>query len=111
MSNIVPTLLVPTQLLASADTSLYTAPTSTTVKIGRAVFCNTSASSVTISAGITTGGSLGDLLMISDYPLPANSTYVSPELAGAVFPANSQIHAFASVANVMTLTISGLTIQ
>jgi len=103
-------LVAPTQL-GNVDATVYTAPTATTAKIGRAIFCNTSASAVTITAGITTGGALGaSTTLISARSLAPGETYVSPELAGAVVPAGSAIRAYASAATSVTFTASGLTI-
>lgn len=110
MSTVTPLQLVPPQALGTTDASVYTAPTATTAKIGRAVFTNTSSSAVTITAGITTGtGLTASTTMIDAQPLAAGQAYVSPELAGAVIPAGSQVHAYASAAGV-TFTASGLTI-
>jgi hypothetical protein len=76
------------------------------------VFTNTTASAVTITAGITAGGALGaSTTMISARTVAPGETYVSPELAGAVLPAGSQIHAFASASASITLTVSGLIVQ
>ena len=112
MTTITPAQLVAPQQLGSADASVYTAPTQTTAKIGRAVFTNTSASAVTITAGITTGGALGAAeTMISARTLAPGESYVSPELAGAVLPSGSAIRAYASAATAVTFTASGLTIQ
>jgi hypothetical protein len=103
-------LVAPTQL-GNTDVSVYTVAANTTVKIGRAVFTNTTASAVTITAGITTGGALAaSTTLISARSLAPGEAYVSPELAGAVIPAGSQIHAFASAATSVTFTASGLTI-
>lgn len=111
MTTVTQVQLVPPMQLASSDSSTYLVPTQTTAKVGRAVFCNTSASAVTITAGITTGGSLAaSTTLISAYALAPGQTYVSPELAGAVLPAGSQIHAYASAATSVTFTASGLTI-
>ncbi len=103
-------LVAPGQL-ANADASVYTVPAATTAKIGRAVFCNTTGSATTITAGITTGGALtAGTILISARPIAPGESYVSPELAGAVIPAGSQIHAFAGAATAVTFTASGLTI-
>lgn len=103
-------LIAPVQL-ANADAAVFTSATLTTAKISRAVFTNTTASAVTISAGITTGGALGAATtMISARSLAPGESYVSPELAGAVLPAGSALHAFASAAASVTLAASGLTI-
>jgi hypothetical protein len=103
-------LVAPTQL-GNSDASVYTAPTQTTAKIGRVVFCNTSVSATTITAGITTGGALGaSTTLISARSIAPGESYVSPELAGQVIPAGSQLHAYAGAATSVTLAVSGLTI-
>lgn len=112
MTTITQVQLVAPVQLGNSDASTYTAPTSTTAKVGRAVFCNTTASAVTITAGITAGGALGaTTTMISARNVAPGETYVSPELAGAVLPAGSQIHAYASAVASITFTVSGLIIQ
>jgi hypothetical protein len=76
------------------------------------VFTNTTASAVTITAGITTGGALGaSTTMISARTLAPGESYVSPELAGAVLPAGSAIRAYAGAGASVTFTASGLIIQ
>lgn len=112
MTTITQVQLVAPLQLANADASVYTAPASTTSKIGRAVFTNTTAGALTITAGITTGGALtAATTLISARNIAPGEAYVSPELAGAVLPAGSQIHAFASAASSITFTASGLVIQ
>jgi hypothetical protein len=111
MTTVTQVQLVAPQQLGNADATVYTAPTQTSAKIGRAVFTNTSASAVTISAGITTGGALAaGSTMISARSLAPGESYVSPELAGALIPAGSALRAFASAATSVTFTASGLTI-
>lgn len=103
-------LVAPAQL-ANADAAVYTVAANTTVKIGRAVFTNTTASATTITAGITTGGALAaSTTLISARPIAPGESYVSPELAGAVIPAGSSLRAFAGAATAVTFTASGLTI-
>lgn len=103
-------LVAPVQL-GNSDATVYTVPTQTIAKIGRAVFCNTSASATTITAGITTGGALAaGTTLISARSIAPGESYVSPELAGAVFPAGSAIRAYAGAATSVTLTVSGITI-
>lgn len=112
MTTITQVQLVAPVQLGNADASLYSSPTSTTTKIGRAVFTNTTAGAVTITAGITAGVALGaSTTMISARTVAPGETYVSPELAGAVLPAGSQIHAFASAGASVTFTASGLIVQ
>ena len=104
-------LVAPIQL-ALADSAVYTVPTSQTAKVGRAVFTNTTASVVTITAGITTGGTLtAGTTMISARSMAPGEAYVSPELSGAVLPAASAIRAYASAATAITFTASGLIVQ
>lgn len=112
MTTITQVQLVAPFQLPNADASSYTAPTQTTAKISRAVFTNTTASAVTITAGITAGGALGAATtMISAMTLAPGQAYVSPELAGAVLPQGSQIHAYSNTAAAVTFTASGLIIQ
>jgi hypothetical protein len=104
--------LVAPARLGNADTAVYTAPTQTTAKIGRAVFTNTTASAVTITAGITTGGALAAATtVISARTIAPGEAYISPELAGATLPAGSMLRAYASVAASITFMASGLLIQ
>jgi hypothetical protein len=111
MSTVSQVQLVAPRALATTDAAVYTVPTQVTVKIGRAVFCNTGASAVTVTAGITTGGALGaSNTLISALPLAPGESYVAPELSGAVLPALSQLHAYASASGVV-FTASGLSIQ
>lgn len=111
MSTVNQVQLVAPVFLAGSDASVYTAPTLTTAKISRAVFCNTGASAYPITAGITTGGALGaSTTLISARSLAPGESYVSPELAGAVLPAGSSLRAYAGTASEVVLTVSGLTI-
>lgn len=112
MTTITQVQLVAPGQLATGDTSYYTTPTQTTAKISRAVFTNTSVSAVTITAGITPGGALGAATtMISARTMAPGEAYVSPELAGAVLPPNSQLRALCSANTSVTFTASGLIIQ
>ena len=112
MTTIVQVQLVAPAQLGTVDAQVYLTPTLTTAKVGRAVFTNTSASAVTITAGITTGGALAaSTTLISARTVAPGEAYVSPELAGAVIPAGSAIRAYASAATAITFTASGLTVQ
>lgn len=114
MTTISPSQLVPPVALGSADASLYSPATNTSAQIGRAVFTNTTASAVTITAGITLGGALGaSNIVISPIgrTLAPGEAYVSPELAGAVIPFGQQLHAFASTAGAVAFTVSGIVIS
>ena len=105
-------LVAPAQLAGTDAAAVYTVPTQASVKIGRAVFTNTTGSAVTVTAGITTGGALAaGQTMISGMTLTAGQAYVSPELNGAVLPQGSALRSYASAAASVTFTMSGLTIQ
>lgn len=111
MSTVNQVQLVAPRQLGNVDAAVYTAPTQTTAKIGRAVFTNTSASATTITAGITPGSALAAATtLISTRSIAPGESYVSPELAGAVIPAGSQLRAYAGAAAAVTFTASGLTI-
>lgn len=111
MTTVTQVQLVAPQQLAATDTSVYQAPANTNAKIGRAVCTNTTGNAVTITAGITTGGALAAATtLISARSLAPGEAYVSPELAGAVIPAGSQLHVYASAPTAVTFTASGLTI-
>jgi len=113
MPTVAVVLLVPPIQLATAGGAVYTSPTQTTAKIGRAVFTNTSGSAATITVGIVpAGGSLGSTnTIISAYSIAAGAAYVSPELGGAVIPGGSQLFAYAGTASAITCTVSGITVQ
>lgn len=112
MATVVQVQLTAPVQLGNTDSAVYTVPTSTTAKVGRAVFTNTTASVATITAGITTGGALGaGTTLISARAVAPGEAYVSPELSGAVLPAGSAIRAFASAATAITFTASGLIVQ
>lgn len=111
MTTVVQVQLTAPQQLTNVDAAYYTSPTLVTSKIGRAVFCNTTGSAVTITAGITAGGALtAATTLISARSVAPGETYVSPELAGATIPAGSAIRALASANSAITFTASGITI-
>ena len=112
MTTVTQSQLVAPQALGNADASIYQVPVNTTAKVGRAVFTNTSGSAVTLNAGITSGVALtSTTTLISGYVLAPGQAYVSPELAGAVLFAGQQLHAYAGTSAVVTVIVSGLTIQ
>ena len=112
MTTITQLPLVNTSFLNNSDSTVYTVPTSTVAKIGRAVFCNTTASATTITAGtVNGGGALGASgTMISARNIAPGESYVSPELAGLVLSAGYALHVYAGASSAVTLTISGYTI-
>lgn len=111
MSTVTPVQLVaPVQLAGTDAAPVYTVPTGTSAKIGRAVFYNSDTAVHTITAGISLGGALTAATTLLNRSLAPKETYVSPELAGANIPAGSAIRAFAETGSQVTFTASGLTI-
>ncbi len=111
MTTVATVQLVAPVLLGNSDVSVYTAPAATTARISRAVFCNSSAAAVTITAGLTTGGAIAAATtLISARPIAIGESYTAPELAGLVIPAGSSLRAFASVASDVSFEASGVTI-
>lgn len=110
--------LVAPQFLATGDAVYYTSPaaatgvTATTAKISRAVFINTDSSAHTVTVALVpAGGSVtAGNTVLTAISIPANQTYTSPELAGAVLPAGTTLHALASNA-LVSIMVSGLTVQ
>ena len=113
MTTISQSQLVAPTVLPNADATLGTVvPVGTFWKIGRAVFCNTTAGVVTLTVGITTGGALAaGTTLISARGLAPGETYVSPELAGQVLPPGSAIRAYSNTATAITAAVSGIAIQ
>lgn len=111
MTTVTIVQLVAPQQLTNVDAAIYTAPSQTLAKIGRAVFTNTTGGAVTITVGITTGGATtAATTLISARSLAAGEAYVSPELAGQAIPAGSQLRASASANASITVAVSGLTV-
>lgn len=104
-------LVAPIQLTGS-DAAYYTVPALTTIKIGRAVFCNTDSSPHTITMNIVASGGTSSAAneVIAALSLAAGQTYVSPELAGAVLPAGAMLRGLASAGAFVTMTVSGITL-
>ncbi|CAB3731146.1 hypothetical protein [Paraburkholderia rhynchosiae] len=104
--------LVPDATLTNADANYYTCPVNTTAVVKRAVFTNTSASAVTITANVVrSGGSVAaSNQIITSQPIAPQSTYVSPELAGLTLSAGDAIHAVASANSVVNFMASGIQI-
>lgn len=114
---LLPTLLVPPQFLTAASAAYYTTPVpangqaAITAKISRAVFVNTTGGALTLTAGISNSGALTAATTLISVSIPANQTYVSPELAGAILPSGYALYANTSAGSDIIIMVSGLTIQ
>lgn len=102
----------PTQLAAAVGV-IATTPNNTTYRIGRAGFSNPTGAAIAITVYLVpSGGSSGAANQLIDgVVVAANSTYVSPELAGLVMPAGSTLQAFAGTAAAIVAYASGVSIQ
>lgn len=109
--------LVAPQAMPNTETAYYTAPVAATgqpaitAKISRAVFVNTTGSPVSLTAGLINGTALTSGTTLISISIPANQTYVSPELAGAVIPSGTSLRASTGTNNALNIMVSGLTVQ
>ena len=109
MSTVTQVQLVAPVAMTGSDARYYVAPALTSAKIGRAVFTNTDTSAHTLTVNITTNGtSAAGNTLISARSLAPGESYVSPELAGQVIPAGSDLRGLA--ATTITIAVSGITI-
>jgi hypothetical protein len=111
MTTFTVTQLLPPTALGTSDVAVYSPPTLTTAKITRAVFANNTASAATITAGKTSGGTLGTLAVIPILTIAPNSTYIASELIGMVLPAGWSLHAFSGTASAIELEVDGYLIR
>lgn len=111
MATVLQQLLVPPVQISNSDAAYYTTPSNTTARIGRAVLTNTSASGVAVTVNLSVSTSSAANELIHARVLAAGESYVSPELAGLVIPATYMLRAVAGTAAVITLEVSGITVQ
>ena len=111
--------LVAPQFLTNTNATYYTTPATATgqaavtSKISRAVFTNTDSAPHTVTVSIVppSGAAGASNSIMNVVSIPANSTYISPELAGCVMPAGTSIQSVASANSAVIIMISGFTIQ
>lgn len=102
--------LVQNLQLPGAAAVQYTAPANSKVIIRHAVFVNTTAGAITVTAYIIpTGGSVTDAGKIEDATsIAAHTAFTSPNLAGIVLNAGDTLQCFASAAASISLNASGI---
>ena len=107
------TQLVPATQLTNAAAVYYTTPANTIARIDRAIFSNTTSGAVTITVNlVASGGSVSAAnQVITTLSIAANTTYVSPELAGQVLPAGATLQALASANTSIVISVSGITVS
>ena len=108
-SSGLPQVLV-SQQLANSETTQYTCPASSSVKIGSARLTNTSGGVVTVSISVVkSGGTAGNAnRVLSAYSLAAGDGISLDELVGAYLGAGDFVSAIASAATSVSLVMSGV---
>lgn len=92
-------ILASGQVAGTGDTTVYTVPASSAVKVATAVLTNVSAGAVTVSVSVVpSGGSVdGTHKVVSAYSLAANDSTKLTEVEGAMLDAGAFISINASV--------------
>ncbi|QYC54508.1 hypothetical protein PP508_gp29 [Gordonia phage Samman98] len=108
-SNALPQVLV-SQQLASSETTQYTCPSATSVKLATATLTNTSASAVTVSVSVVkSGGTAGSAnRVVSAYSLAAGDSIVISELAGVFLGPGDLVSTLAGTASAVALVMTGV---
>lgn len=108
-TSALPSVLVSKQLENTATTQ-YTGPAASAVKIAKAILCNTTGVSVTVSLSVVkatgTAGTANRIL--SAYPLAAGDTTTISELEGLFLGPGDFISTTAGAATAVTLVLSGV---
>lgn len=108
-SAVYPQVIVSQQLSAS-DSSVYTAPASTSIKIAQGTMCNVTNATVYINLSLLKTGQSIDAThrVIHNYPLAGGDTLsLRDYLVGAMLGPGDMIAAFASAASSVDIVISG----
>ena len=97
---------------AAANTTLYTCPANTEVRIVAATITNDAAAAKYISFHLVpSGGSVGDTnLILNQKTIGDKESYTLPELVGHILEAGDLISAIAETADILTVHISGIAI-
>jgi hypothetical protein len=109
MSLTATSLVQGVQLTNSAAT-YYTCPSNQRVVIRHAVFTNTTAGAITVTAYVVpSGGSAGDpTTVLKAFSIAGNTAYTSPELSGVVLNTGDTLQALASASTSISLNASGI---
>ena len=96
--------------LPNAVAVQYTCPANSRTIIRHAVFTNTTAGSINVTAYVVpSGGSVGDpTTVLSTFAIAGHTAYTSAELSGIVLAAGDTLQAFASAATSVSLNVSGI---
>jgi P pilus assembly chaperone PapD len=101
-------VLIPAKQAENSQTTQYTAINCKTI-IDKFTVTNTSASNVTFSANLVTGGSSAGAsnLIIDTRAIAPDETYTCPELVGQALDVDGFISTIASAATSLTIRASG----
>jgi hypothetical protein len=108
-ASLIQKLIAAVQLTTTAETTVYTVPASTGVKLAQATLCNTSAGLVHVSLSLVPSGSTAGVAnrILSAYPLAAgDSLPLADFLGGHMLGPGDFISVLADVANTVTVVAS-----
>jgi hypothetical protein len=108
-ASLIQQLIVAAQLTTTAETTLYTVPASSAVKLAQGTLCNTSAGSVNLSLSLVpSGGVAGNTnRVIAALPIAPGDTFPLGELVGGhMLGPGDFISALADTANALTVVLS-----
>jgi hypothetical protein len=109
-ANLLGKILASSQVAAATtDTTVYTVPAASAVKVATATISNITGSSVTVSVSVVpSGGSVdGTHKIVPDFSLAANDATNLPEIAGAMLDAGSFISIRASAVTAINYLFTG----
>lgn len=108
-TNALPQVLVSTRI-AATETTQYTTPASTSVKIANVTLTNTVGANITVSVSLvkSSGTAGADNRVLFAYPLVVGDSTVLNELVGHVLGPGDFISAIASSATSVVFTMSGV---
>lgn len=94
---------------ANTDTTIYTVPASTAVKLASGVLCNTGGVSATVSVSVVpSGGTVdGTHKVVDSYSLAAHDDTTLPEIVGAMLDAGAFVSVNVSQAAAVTFLLTG----
>lgn len=108
-ANLLGKILASSQLSATTDTTVYTVPAASAVKVATATLSNVGTAAVTVSVSVVpSGGAVdGTHKIVPDFSLAVNDSTNLPEVAGAMLDAGAFISIKASVAASINYLVTG----
>lgn len=108
-TNLLGKILASGQLSGTTNTTVYTVPASSAVKVATAVLTNVTSSSVTVSVSVVpSGGTVdGTHKVVSSFVLAANDSTKLVEVEGAMLDAGAVVSVIASTAAAVNYLLTG----